>query len=62
MLYIFRVTVQYKKISLSTSCTRFIFIIQCSYMFRPYIWPSSGSYNFHRLARRIWQLVTDDCQ
>ena len=38
---------------IETNSTMFIFIIHCSYMFRPYIWPSSGSYNFHRRALRI---------
>lgn len=61
-LYIFRKTVQYKQISLPTSYTMFISIIQCFYVFRSNIWPPSGSYKFQKRARRIWQIVTDDIQ
>ena len=35
----------------------YIFIIQNTHMFRPYILPSSGSYKFGRRVQRIWQLV-----
>ena len=38
----------------------FIFIIQSTYMFRPYILPSSGSYKFGRRVQRIWQLVISE--